>query len=144
MLSFVVVAAFWMSHHQKFRAIPRYDGPLVWLNTLFLLLIGLVPFVTSVIAESGNATATIVYALLMAAMGCVLSLIWAYAWWEGMIDPAMNDTRRRYSLLRTASIAAVFLISIPVALINPDWGKYVWLLLIPTSFVSFGRRNADA
>jgi uncharacterized membrane protein len=134
-LSFLVVAAFWMSHHQKFRVIPHADGPLMWLNTLFLLLIGLVPFVTSVIADSGNATATIVYAALMCAMACVLAAVWGYAWYAGLIDPGLGLARKRRSLVRTATLAIVFAASIPVAFVNADWAKYVWLLLIPASFI---------
>jgi uncharacterized membrane protein len=139
-LSFLVVAAFWSSHHQKFYAMPKVDTALIWLNVLFLLLIGLVPFVTSILADNGNSTATITYAALMCAMACVLAVMWAYAGRRGLIDPAWDAARRRRILTRSVVLAAVFLLSIPVALIDASWGEYFWLLLIPASLGrAFGR-----
>jgi uncharacterized membrane protein len=139
-LSFLVVAAFWSNHHQKFNAIPYANLPLIWLNVVFLLLIGLVPFVTAILADSGNGVATASYALLMGAMALVLAAIWAYAWVSGLIDAAWDTPRKRRILIRTLVLAAIFLLSIPVAMIDPSWGKYFWLLLIPASFGRmFGR-----
>lgn len=54
-LSFLVIGSLWGSHHRKFRYINRYDGRLVWLNLLLLMVIAFIPFPTSVLAESGNS-----------------------------------------------------------------------------------------
>jgi uncharacterized membrane protein len=37
-LSFAVIARFWIAHHRVFRYIRGYDDTLIWLNFLFLML----------------------------------------------------------------------------------------------------------
>lgn len=43
-LSFLVIARFWFSHHLAFRLITRYDGILVWLNLVLLMFVAFLPF----------------------------------------------------------------------------------------------------
>ena len=57
-LSFVVIGLLWIGHHQQFSQIRRVDGVLIWLNLFFLLTIALIPFVTSLLSEHGDALAT--------------------------------------------------------------------------------------
>jgi Endosomal/lysosomal potassium channel TMEM175 len=38
-LSFLVIARFWVTHHLAFRLIARYDATLVWLNLLLLMFV---------------------------------------------------------------------------------------------------------
>jgi uncharacterized membrane protein len=47
-LSFGVIALFWETHHRMFTLLQRYDRGLIWLNVLFLMFLGLLPFSTSV------------------------------------------------------------------------------------------------
>jgi uncharacterized membrane protein len=50
-LSFLLLAVLWISHHNVFHHITRVDRPLLWLNTLFLLTIGFLPFSTALIGR---------------------------------------------------------------------------------------------
>jgi uncharacterized membrane protein len=62
-LSFVVILMYWMAHHSTFKAIKRYDKPLIWLNSLFLMCIAFLPFPTSLLGEYGdNQLAVVIYA----------------------------------------------------------------------------------
>ncbi len=71
-LSFVVIGLFWMGHHQQFSNIRRVDGPLMWLNLLFLMTIGLIPFVTSILSDHGDELPTMLYAGVLVA-ACLVS-----------------------------------------------------------------------
>src|SRR5215469_16375933 len=51
LLSFLVIARFWVIHHQAFRLIARFDTALVWLNLLLLLFVAFLPFPTSVLGQ---------------------------------------------------------------------------------------------
>jgi uncharacterized membrane protein len=53
-LSFAVIARFWIAHHRVFRYIRGYDDTLIWLNFLFLMLVAFLPFPTSVLGAHGN------------------------------------------------------------------------------------------
>jgi uncharacterized membrane protein len=50
-ISFGLLSLLWMIHLQQFRDIARVDGGLMWLNTIRLLFIVLLPFTTSLVAE---------------------------------------------------------------------------------------------
>src|SRR5690349_16791280 len=43
-LSFLVIARFWVTHHLAFQLIARNDATLVWLNLLLLMLVAFLPF----------------------------------------------------------------------------------------------------
>ena len=129
-LSFVVVGLFWIGHRQKFRHLVRADGVVVWLDIAFLLVLGLVPFVTELLADNGGRVATIAYAAVMAAISVVLLVLWAYAVPSGLIDPATSPESRRRGYWVSAYSIAIFGLSIVVAFFNADAGKYFWLLLL--------------
>jgi Endosomal/lysosomal potassium channel TMEM175 len=53
-LSFAVIARFWIAHHHVFRYLRGYDDTLLWLNFLPLMLVAFLPFPTSVLGAHGN------------------------------------------------------------------------------------------
>src|SRR5579862_4474406 len=99
LLSFFVIGNLWNSHRAKFDAIVKSDGGLIWINMLFLLTIGLLPFTTNLIAEGGGTLTTAVYAASMVVSGLSLVRLWAHARRNSLVDPAVTaeDSRRQYS-----------------------------------------------
>lgn len=49
-ISFLVVAVYWMAHHRVFRPIRGYDRTLLYLNFSFLILLASVPFPSLLLA----------------------------------------------------------------------------------------------
>lgn len=140
-LSFAVIGSFWISHRAKFNHIVRSNVGLLWINMIFLLTIGLVPFTTNLIAESGGALSTAIYALTMVISGLSISWIWAHAVHSKLIDPEMKAADIRRQTYTSLLVAAVFAVSIPLAFAHSDLAKYFWLLIIPVNFV---RRSLSA
>lgn len=135
-LSFLVIGLLWMGHHEQFSYICRVDAPLIWLNLLYLMTIGLIPFFTSLLSDHGAPLPTCLYAGTLV----LTSLLSAAIWWHASRDPELMvpgvaEPIRRAGLLAPLSTGAVFAISIPIALI---WGatpaQWSWLLLIPAGF----------
>jgi uncharacterized membrane protein len=135
-LSFVVIAVLWLTHVQKFRHVQRTSGLLAWLHVLFLLLVGFVPFTTSVLAESGNAVATAIYAVVMATASLLLGSMSVHARRRGLTDP---DPNARSDLVAVTisqfGTAIVFYLSAALAFVDADAAKYFWFLLVPLGFV---------
>jgi uncharacterized membrane protein len=128
-ISFMMVGAFWTAHHRKFRFIKRYDSILILLNLFFLMMIGFIPFPSSIISEYSNRTATIFYALPMLLAGLFLGALWWYASWKGrLIDASMDLKQRQRQFIAPLLMATVFLVSIGIAFINADAAKFLWLL----------------
>jgi uncharacterized membrane protein len=133
-LSFVVIAQFWLLHHRKFARLKRLDAGLFWLNVLFLMCIGVIPFVTSILAENPGTVGTVAYAIVVAAASLSLSLTGLYAGLKGLVEGDQPGNSVLVVLLRSLLAGGVFLISIPIAFWDADAAKYFWLLLIPAGF----------
>lgn len=135
-ISFLVIGNFWIAHHRRFSLITRYDNRLLVLNLLMLMSIAFIPFPTSIISENGNRTATIFYALAIIVTGLLSALLWWYAAWENrLVDKSVDKQEVRRNLLSILTTPAVFLLSIGLAFINPDLGKFSWILTAPAALM---------
>jgi uncharacterized membrane protein len=141
-LSFLVIGSFWAAHRRRFESISRSHTGLIWLNFLFLLSLGLIPFATDVLAENDGLTATVLYAALVAVVSLLLASIGFFAHRRGLVDEHLIDPSQR-QLLPSLGTAAVFVTSIPFAFISPDLAKLIWLLLIPLN-IWMARRSMHA
>ncbi len=128
-LSFLVIANFWLGHTRRLRTLKSVDATLLWLNILFLLAIGFIPFVTSVLSENEGRVATILYAATMIVASLLLTLVWRYALSREHV--ALSGITRRVEALRSLTVPGVFALSIVVAVLVPGYARDTWLLLIP-------------
>jgi uncharacterized membrane protein len=129
-LSFAVVGAAWMSHHRMFRLLDRYDATLQRINLLGLLFVALVPYGTGVLAAyADQSVAVVVYAAIVGAMGLTNLAMWQYSWNQGLFGPRLDPEIFGYLRARGVIVPAVFLASIPVALVSPDGAKYLWIAI---------------
>jgi uncharacterized membrane protein len=133
-LSFVVIAASWVAHHRRFQSIRRYDSGLIWLNMLLLLCVVFVPFPTAVLGHYGGQTvAVVLYAATMAVTAAVSVAMTLYTDRRRLSDPMPDPVRSR--IVGGAVVPAVFLASIPVALVSPNAAEWSWLALFVLSAV---------
>ena len=141
-LSFLVIAALWLSHVRKLRHLRQVNAMLIWLNIGFLLAVGLVPFTTSLLADSNTAAATQLYAGVMGFASLMLGLMSLHAGRQGLIADRAADEQVRAVTFWQFGTAAVFFVSIGIAARNADWAKYFWLLLVVQGL--WRRRRAAA
>ena len=144
-LSFILVGRLWMSHHQKFVAIKNYDSALQGINLTALFFVVFLPVPTSLLFQASiqSPWPPIIYALTISGSFVSLSLLWAHAHraklMHGWIDPALY----RLVLHGTDPVVVVFVLSIPVAFISPEWAMYSWILIWPLSMVHGKWRLAE-
>lgn len=133
--TFVFIGVWWQSHNRVFRFIERHDSTLVWLNLIFLLSIAIAPFVLGVYAEyNSTVIATVLFALEQSASGFLLAAIWWYANEHRMVSPRTDPAIRTYLLRRSTIIGAIFLLSIPVAIVDVRIAAFVWVGAFVASF----------
>ncbi len=131
-ISFAVIGLFWLGHHGIFRYITGFDRPLIGLNLLFLGTIAFLPYPTEVLSRAnGDRGAVIFYASCAAAAGLAEAAIWLYATRPGseLADPSVAPVRLQ-TTLRVIRIPAVFLASIPVAIVARSAAQYMWILIL--------------
>ena len=79
-ISFITLGVYWVAHHLHFVTIRRADRTLLWINILFFLVIGLVPFSTALVGSHlRQQIAVSLYGANMAVVGLTLYLHWTYA-----------------------------------------------------------------
>ncbi len=141
LISFVVLANYWLIHHRIFEWIVDYDITLAWLNIGWLLAIVLIPFTTEVITNLGFGHGSgLFYSLNLALIGLFLALIG----WHVQRSPELqapdfepNRMRLQKSVIYVAYFVAVGLFS----LVNPDLASWAMLGLIPLSLLLKEDRN---
>lgn len=80
LLSFAVVAIFWIHHRDLFARVARVDAVLTALTLLLLCLISLVPvMVHGIYAAGDNLAGFRLYAMTMIACGVTSVAMWVYA-----------------------------------------------------------------
>jgi uncharacterized membrane protein len=79
-LSFAILGAFWIRHHMMFYFVVKVDRILLWLNILFLLTIGFIPFSTALIGRYPNLQLSlIIYGTNLIATSVTSIFLWSYA-----------------------------------------------------------------
>jgi uncharacterized membrane protein len=127
-ISFAVIGRFWVVHHRFFAEVTAFDGRLLALNLLYLAAIVLIPFSSQVLGDyGGTAVAVILYAVNISAVVLIGLLMAVDARRAGLteVSPRAHHERR----IRSAYIAGVFLLSIPLAFVAPNIAPFVWLVL---------------
>lgn len=139
-ISFAVIGNFWIIHHRFFGEVKAFDGRLLGLNLLYLAWIVLIPFSSEVLGEYGGETAgVVVYSVNLAVVVLVGLLMMVSAHRRGLTTTAEDIYRE--SLLRSAYIAAVFALSIPLAFVAPGLTPFLWFVLFIDPASRWARRR---
>lgn len=131
-ISFLVIATFWLAHHRLFRYIRRYDHRLLWLNLIFLMFVAFLPFPTGILGRYGNTFfAVVFYVVIQITIGLLLTLLWDHATrGHRLVDPDLDPRLVREQLSRNLAVPLIFALSLGVAAINSTAGKLFWLLVL--------------
>lgn len=139
LLSFVVIARFWVSHRQAFRLIVRADAALVWLNLLLLMFVAFLPFPTAVVGQhTGSPAAAVLYATSVLLVSLASAAYWWYASGSGrLLRPDVGRARVRAARARSLSGVVFFALSLPVAAFFPYAAEVMWVLAFPLAWLVF-------
>jgi uncharacterized membrane protein len=137
LISFLVIGVYWTSHHRYFNYIVHVDGKLIGLNLLFLLSIALMPFVAGIMGQYYFLPiGGMIYAGAVALTGFSMSAIWWYATGNhGLLEPGLDKKYIRMHRIILLVGPSMFLLSIPVALINFWFMIGAWWLSPILSFI---------
>ena len=128
-LAFAVIGLFWYGHAAMLSHLQRTSGPLVVLNLVLLSLIALLPFTTSLIGGFGDSKVALsVFALNLGAAAMADSLMDQVAMRSELYVPGEEPDRRTLTISGILR-PLVFLLSIPLAFIDPTVAEFFWLTL---------------
>lgn len=134
-ISFAVIAIFWISYHQVFNFIKESHISMVYLNLLFLLLITFLSITTSLVIDFGSYQIPyVIFCVVVIMTSSLLALIWWYATKDyRLVDKDIHSFLVRGIMVNLLLIPFVFAISILVSFFNLDIAQYLWLIIVPLS-----------
>ena len=134
-ISFAVIAIFWISYHQVFNFIKESHISMVYLNLLFLLLITFLSITTSLVINYGSYQIPyVIFCVVVIMTSSLLALIWWYATKDyRFVDKDIHPFLVRGIMVNFLLIPFVFAISILVSFFNLDIAQYLWLIIVPLS-----------
>jgi uncharacterized membrane protein len=132
-ISFAVIAIFWISYHQVFNHIKGSHISMVYLNLLFLLFITLLSLTTSFVTNYASYQIPyIIYCTVVIMTSSLLVLIWWYATKDyRLIDKGMHPLFIKGTFFALLAIPIIFSISVVISFIDLDIAQYFWLSIIP-------------
>lgn len=117
LVSFMVIAVYWIGHHNQYFWIKHTDRTFIWINVFFLMAIAFVPFSTSLIASYPHEFfAILIYGGNVLVAGMALLFHWRYAAGPGKltggpVDEHLSKVTQQRILLGTLFYAVAMLLS---------------------------------
>jgi len=113
-ITFMLIGQVWANHHVMFDHIRHADRVVLFLNTVLLMDIALLPFAASVLAESfreseGERVAVVFQGLAFAVAAALFNVIWWWARREGRLLARNIDSAGAAAIGRRFQFALVWL-----------------------------------
>ena len=113
-VSFAVIARFWVVHHRIFEGVREYNAWMVWLNFLWLFAIAIIPFTANVISVTAGQRPE-VYALYIGNM--VLAMLATRLIAEVLYrNPELMTEQARADIDRTRGLAELIIMAVALVL----------------------------
>jgi uncharacterized membrane protein len=144
-LSFLLLAVLWTSHHSVFHYVTRVDRPLLWLNTLFLLTVGFLPFSTALIGRYPEVQVPVIIygANIIATSFCMLGILSYSARNSLLVVPEHDERVLQRIRARWRTGPWIYLGAILLSFLSPlvSFAVYVGALVFLVIQSSFGFRH---
>ena len=135
-ISFFAIGIYWIAYHQTFNHIIGSHSIITWLTLVFLFFITLIPLATNLQLGYGSYQILFVlYALVLAVAGSLLTITWLYATKNKLIDDNLTQIEIRNISLESIIPPFVFLLSILVSVIDLQIAYYFWIVITPAKVI---------
>jgi uncharacterized membrane protein len=147
LISFFVLAIFWVSHHRLFHYVKHVDTRLQWLTILYLACVSFMPFCSALAGEFGGALISqILYSINMMLLGtmALLKSRYVYRHPEICTHPVPLGIYKG-ARVRTSGLIAIALVAILISWALPgkgSIGNMAFMLMVV--FGRIGRRVEEA
>lgn len=130
-LSFILLASFWIIHHQQYHYIKYTDRNILWINIFLLLFVALMPFSTAMMGDyDHDVLVQLIFAFNIFFIGLMFALNWHYVTKKkDFVDLKLSEERITISRRRSLVIPIVALIAALTALVFTKHATYVYLLI---------------
>lgn len=130
-VSFLVLALFWLGHHRQFHFVRRVDPALLWINILILIAIVFVPFSTDVAGDyPAIMDAVLLFHANMFIVGSLFSFQWHHIRRHGhLCEPVPDKAIMHAWYYRSMLVPAIAALGGVLSFFDPPLSLLVYLLL---------------
>ena len=131
LISFLVLALFWYSHHRSFGYVRRATGRLMALNLVQLAFVSLMPFCSALIGEHVRSLfSQIVYSTNMVVLAVFSLLVSRYVFRHpDLATTPMPRAAFRGIQMRIFGLIAISALSVGIGMVMPGFGNLAFMLM---------------
>lgn len=137
--TFLMLGFIWYIHHRSYSFIKRSDSVSIWLNTLALMFVALLPFSTSLLAEyMGQQLPVLIYE--GNGFMCLLTgwATWPYATGKyRLVDPDIESHEVRLGKIMPLIAMAVIAIAMGVSCLNTIASMIIFVVCFISAVITF-------
>jgi uncharacterized membrane protein len=131
MVSFLILAGFWLNHHRQFHFVCRVDSRLLWINILLLSSVVFIPFSTDM---AGDYPDILIAVLLFHINILIIGLIFSFhahyiSRSENLCDPDIDKKFLHVQYHRSLLIPGIAFIASIISFVNPSVSLLVYLVI---------------
>jgi uncharacterized membrane protein len=141
-ITFILSGVFWVFHHFTFHFIRHTTRSLLWLNTIFLMFVSLLPFSTHFMGDyMRNSVAQMFYFGNQTVLALILRSEWLYARHAGILEIRPDDhwARRLPGRLNVLCVACAT--AFATAYFRPKLSQNAFLLAFIGGLLMLKLRN---
>jgi len=122
--SFATILIMWLSHHGIFKLVHRSDSPFLFANGFLLLLVTLVPFPTSLVAQYRTTPAAAVTCAVYSGVFVVINVAYNLLWWSAahrhrLLKPGVSPAQVKSVTRKLLMGFPLYLLATLLAFWNP-------------------------
>lgn len=135
-ISFLILAGFWLSHHRQFHFVRDIDSRLLWINIILLIAIVFIPFSTDV---AGDYPDILIAVLLFHTNIIITGLIFSYhahyiLQSRKLCDPNFDQKFLEGQFYRSVLTSLIAFTALIIAFVNPSVSLLVYLAVPAARF----------
>jgi uncharacterized membrane protein len=141
-ISFITLGIFWIGQQAQLNFLARSNRNFAWIHLTFLLLVALVPFSTSLLAEFITfRVALVVYWLNILLLGATLYLSWHYASSAGLVKEDLPAGLRGATQRRILIAQGLYAIGAALCVID-NYVSIAFIVLVQLNYAIAPRIRA--
>ena len=132
-LSFVVIAIFWVNHRTMLGLVRQVDAAVLWANNNLLFWLSLIPLATAYMGQTKAAALSVaVYGMLLAVTSASFGLLRFVIAKQHKADPILSNRHKRLHV-KDAFVMALYVVSVPLAFLSVI-ASFCIFVLIPALY----------
>ncbi|HEX3947263.1 MAG TPA: TMEM175 family protein [Acidimicrobiales bacterium] len=138
-ISFYVIAQFWLAHHRVFRHVAGHSEGLAWWNFAFLFTITIMPFSSNLLGDyASNPVAVDIFAVNLLLASLSTQAVGIFGARQGLLVAGTPKEAMEAGRARALAVIVAVGLSVGVAWVDTTVAKYCWLLIALLPWLAAG------